>query len=144
MPIANPYRGEVSIDLAGSPRVLRYTWAAVMELRAEYGADFDARISEAIMAMDLDALSKILAIGLRTTYAECTARTVVDASPPISAAVNAVQSALRLAFHGPEGAPATPASHPTKAAPSRLQSIRSWLALKLRLHPVSPSTAFGA
>lgn len=125
----NPYRGEVSVEIGGAPRVLRYTWGAVIELRREFGTDFDAEISRAILELDLDRVSSALAIGLRHSWPTVTPREILDASPPIAVAVGALQQALSLAFNGPSEVSAKARQNPLQAAASRLRAIL-W---KLRL-----------
>lgn len=131
--MANSYRGQVELDIAGRRRTLRYSWAAILALREEFGDGFDSALTDAMMQMDLPRISTAIAIGLREDWPDCTADDVMRASPPISPSLAAVQKALELAFHGPEGAPPERPENPLLAAWSRLKAtlsgLPSWRAL---------------
>lgn len=121
----NPYRGEVALELDGKPHVLRFTWSALVQLRADFGSDFDTRLSAAMLDLDLEAIAKALAIGLRHAHPDITPARVMDGSPTITAATDALQTALRLAFHGPGEVVAKASQNPLRAAASRLKRITS-------------------
>lgn len=112
----NPHRGET--DLAGVG-VLRYTWDGIARLKSELGDNFDERISDATVRIDVDVLAVAVAVGSGKTPGE-----VMAISPAIVPTSRAVIAALNLAFHGTEGAPrASAAANPTKA-----KSLAIWFA----------------
>lgn len=127
----NEYSGEVSIDLAGQRRALRFTWSAILELRREFGQDFDQQLSDAMLALDLERIAAAVSIGTG-----CARSDVLQASPAIGPTITAIQEALRLAFHGPTEATARPSAHPIRAAMSRLQAISYRLLFWTRSLPV--------
>lgn len=140
----NPYRGEVALEIGGASRTLRYTWASVQELRREFGPDFDNRISESIVALDLDAIAKALVPGLRENWPDVTAEAVTALSPPIALTVNALQRALNYAFNGPaEAASPKEPANPPRAALSRLKEILSKARTWLPSLPASIQVTFG-
>lgn len=108
----NKYRGEVSVPGVG---VLKFDWDRVAALVTELGQDFDARISQAAVTMDLDTMATAVAIGTGKT-----AEDVRKASPPIAATFDALSEALNRAFHGAkEAPPANGKANPPKATGSR-------------------------
>lgn len=96
----NQYRGEQTVPGLG---VLKYDWDAIARLIDAFGQSFDSKLSEAMVANDLDAIAIAVAIGLG---GEMTADDVKRASPAIVPTVNAVMLALNLSFHGDVEAPA--------------------------------------
>jgi hypothetical protein len=98
--LENPYRGEAALELGGARRALRYSWLAIMQLRAELGVEFDSRIGQALASLDLEVLAKVVAIGLREQYPSVTPADVMRLSPPIADVSLAVRTALHRAFHG--------------------------------------------
>jgi hypothetical protein len=129
--VINPYRGEVAIEIAGRPRILRYGWAEIAALQAALGEDFSTRIAQAMAATDGNVLAQVLAIGLKHDWPEVTAEAIVEASPPIAATIEAINRALTLAFHGVKGVPDDPAARPTLAA-RMLAAISFWRPARAR------------
>lgn len=84
-------------------RKLRYDWQRIERLVAELGENFDAKISDAVRTNDLDTLALAVSIG-------CDDGATVDEikaeSPAIVPTVQAVMTALNVAFHGTKEAPA--------------------------------------
>ena len=135
----NAYRGEASLDFGGGDvRALRYTWSAIVELRATLGDDWETKINEALISLDLAALSKILAVGLRETWPDVSAGAVMGHSPPISDAAAAIRLALHRAFFGAKTLPEVAAersANPLKRAIETGRKIMSWLLSRRRLQP---------
>lgn len=96
----NEYRGEQYVPGLGT---LNYDWDAIARLIDSFGQSFDAKLSEAMVSNDLDAIATAVAIGLGGGV---TPDDVKKASPPIVPTVNAVMIALNLSFHGSKEAPA--------------------------------------
>lgn len=115
--LVNGYRGEVAIRIGGKDRVLRFGWSGIALLQQELGQDFDVKISQAMTNLDLAALAKVLAIGLRDSWPDVTAEMIVQESPPIAMVNEKIMLGLKRAFHGE--APAEPDENPRKG---RLQT----------------------
>lgn len=98
----NKLTGEYPVEIGGEVYPLRYTWAALAELQAELGEDYDTVISAALGAQDVKIISKAVACGLNGAL---TADEVFKASPSLVATVAAVMGAIRFAYYGPTGAP---------------------------------------
>lgn len=95
----NLHRGEVALGDLGT---LRYDWNAIAALVAEFGQDFDSKLSAAARDFDIDVIARAVAIGLNN---DKTADDVKREAPPIVPTVAAVLDALNLAFHGQREAP---------------------------------------
>lgn len=114
--MTNPYRGEVSVMIAGVPRAVVYDWDAVARLVEALGPEFDGKIAEATTRLDLEVLAEALVIGLQRDWPEADAATIRRASPPIFEVQRAIGAALNLAFHGrEEGSAQPPENPPTRA-----------------------------
>lgn len=116
----NEHRGEVTLADLGT---LRYDWHAIARLVAEFGSDFDSKLTAAARDFDTDVIARAAAIGLGS---DVTADDVKSAAPPIVPTVAAILDALNLAFHGQREAP--PASdgdaNPPKAISSRTRGAK--------------------
>lgn len=119
----SPFTGEVSIDIAG-PRTLRYDWAALARLRAEFGKDYEKAISQAMADLDSDVLARALSCGASPAIG---VEEIKKASPPLVEAVSAIEIALRFAYFG--------GRDPGKLASDPLQRPREtfWRRLTRRL-----------
>lgn len=126
--MANVYRGETLLEMGGQTRTLRYSWSAILALRTEFGDGFDSALTEAMVGMDLERVATALAIGLQEDWPGVTASDIMQASPAVSPALNALSLALGRALHGPEGAPPERPENPLRAAWRRLiSSAQHWL-----------------
>lgn len=105
----NEHRGAVEIPGIGA---IRYDWDAIGRLVAEFGHDFDVKITKASVTYDVDTIAAFIAAGSTASVAD-----VKRASPPLAVAVAGVMAALNLAFHGTGKAPPATdgAARPTKA-----------------------------
>lgn len=100
----NAHRGATSAPGLGE---LRYDWDAIARLVDVFGNDFDAKITAAALATDLDTIAKAAAIGCGKT-----AEQVKALSPTITPTVQAIMAALNLAFTGKREAPPVAGENP--------------------------------
>ena len=103
----NRFKGEVTVNGVG---VLVYDWDAIGRLVDALGADFDTKISEAATALDMKIIATALSIGAGVSVDD-----VMRASPPIRQAMDAINTAFILAFHGHTGVPQNATENPTQA-----------------------------
>lgn len=96
----NPYRGEVQLTVDGESYALVFDWDAVAQLRATYGAQFDARLFEACYSGDVSTMSRMLEIALRKRHPDITVEQIMAASPVINDVALALTSCITLAFTG--------------------------------------------
>lgn len=128
----NPLRGETVVTLNGTPYRLFFGWEGLMLLQQALGrTDIDIAISELVAKLDLPALAKIMAIGLRDAWPGVTAEAILRASPPIAAVLPPVTQALRLTFDGGQEVPPE-ANPPRRPIVRALKRTWSWLASMLR------------
>lgn len=106
--MSNPYTGETALAVGGESLTLLYDWRALARLRAELGADGQARA----LGGDLEALAAAVAIGLAARHPDWDAGRVLAASPPVTPTVKAVADALAAAYFGPAGGPAETGENP--------------------------------
>lgn len=99
--MANPHTGEVSLQIGGGVQILSFDWRAISQIRADLGADGQARA----LAGDLEPLATLVAIGLSRHNPDWDAARVTEASPPVMSTIKAVESALAAAWFGPDGLP---------------------------------------
>ncbi len=102
----NSYRGDVALKIGGKQYTLKYDWTAVVQLKTEFGKEFDMEVSLAITEMDLPVLAKILAIGLECyQLGKFTDQDILSLSPPIVPIIGAIQKAISCAYYGEGEAP---------------------------------------
>lgn len=124
--MANAHRGEVDIRIGERVAVLRFGWAAIAEIQNAFGKDFEVVFGSAILEMNVDVLSQILVIGLKEKWPEVTQQEIIAASPPLAKVTQAVQLALRYAFHGTEEDPAEPDKNPPQGRLKRALRKMLW------------------
>lgn len=95
----NKYTGEVRLPINGKSYTLVYDWRAMSKLYSDYGRDAMSHFEQ---NPDPAILANILAIGMNKHHPEVTADFILDASPPMVAAADAVHMALLYCMHGPE------------------------------------------
>lgn len=97
----NPYRGETPLSFGGETYKIVFDWEAIALLQQEYGKkDFDSRVTQAWSMGDVHELAKILSIGLRKHHPDISPEMVMEASPPINVATEAVITGMHRAFNG--------------------------------------------
>lgn len=97
----NPYTGDVPIAVGDKALTLAFDYRALSRVRAELGADGQARA----LAGDVDLLPKLLAAGLARHHPDWTAERIAEVSPPIVPTTKAIEEALLAAYYGPDGPP---------------------------------------
>ena len=115
--MANPYTGDVPLEIGGVQLTLVYDWRALGRMRAELGKDGQA----AALSGELKSLAVLVEIGLHRHHGDWNAARVTEASPPVMVTIDAVEKALSYAYFGPKGAaeeepgenPQKPSSKPT-------------------------------
>ncbi len=124
----NSYRGDVALEIGGKQYVLKYDWTAVVQLKTEFGNEFDLETSRAMTEMDLPVLAKILAIGLECyQLGKFTDQDIIKLSPPIVPIIGAIEKAISRAYYG-EGE--APSDRPT--IPERMWNVLTILFGKRR------------
>ncbi len=98
----NKFTGEYPIEIGGTVYALRYSWAALAELQAELGVEYDTAISTALSTQDVKTLSIVISCGLDGALS---AKDVYEASPQLMATSAAVTGAILFAYYGTAGAP---------------------------------------
>lgn len=101
--IINRHRGEVGLEVGGEVRAVRYGWGGVALLQSQLGDDWDQKIAEAAVTTKVEVIAQALAIGLQDAWPEVTPAKLIALSPPLGPAVQAINQALQLTFHGPRG-----------------------------------------
>lgn len=101
----NKYRGDVALPGLG---ILRYDWERIGKLISMLGPTFDTKIAQAAMHLDLDTIANVLAVGLGDVSAE----EIKRQSPPVKTCIDAINTALSLAFNGEGTPPAERAENP--------------------------------
>lgn len=110
----NEHKGEVTLEIAGEPRVLVFDWDALARLSEELGTDFDTKIAQAGYDLDLSVLAVALTVGFRREWPEATPEIIKRSGPPLVKVVEALGQALNLAFYGSREAPTGPVNPPTR------------------------------
>jgi hypothetical protein len=127
MSTANGHRGDVPFRIGGEKHILWFGWSGIALLQEILGTEFDVRINQAIGTLDLQVLAKTLAIGLRNSWPGVTAEMVIDASPPIVSATEAIALGMKRTFHGMGEVPALPDQNPPRGRlPPALAKILFW------------------
>lgn len=127
--MANGYRGEVPIEIAGRRHLVAYGWEGVAILSTEVGRDWDARLVQAMAGCDLPVVAQFLAIGLRQSWPGVTPDDVIRAQPPINVAYEAIKRGLNVTFHGVTEVaevPAEPGPNPPSLLSRTISAIRFW------------------
>jgi len=94
--MANPHRGEVELTAGEKTLKLVFDWNAIAVLQDEFGED------ETFEKLKVKTLARLLEIGCQKHHPEMTADEIMDLSPEIPAAMEAVQKALLLGWGGPD------------------------------------------
>lgn len=115
MAAANPYRGDVELEVCGQKRILRYSWAEVAKLQARIGKKFQEEIQRAIGEGDVEVLGDVLIIGLEANWPEVMKDEVMKNPPLMAHASTAIANALCLTFYGTSGEAAAEGENPSKA-----------------------------
>lgn len=114
--------GGVALHLCGAPRRLRFDWKALGELRAAYGAQFQEHVNAALLELDFDVIARALSLGVSGAVTE---EAIKADPPPIVPALNALNRAFNIAYHGPDGAPPEAVKRPLAAARRAIRAILS-------------------
>ena len=96
----NEQRDQVGLEIGGKRRPLVFDWAALGQLRAGIGPEFDVKIAKAGYEFNINVLAVALAIGLKRDWPEVTPEIVKAASPAILEVIEALERALHPAFYG--------------------------------------------
>lgn len=91
----NRITGEASIEIAGKTYPLRFDWNALARLDHEFPEGLDLT--------DPNVLARVVAIGIPDN--QVTPEMVLEASPPVMKAIDAVTRAHNLAYFGAVQAP---------------------------------------
>jgi hypothetical protein len=109
----NPYTGVVNIETAEGAVPLRFSWAALGALRHVIGKDWELRLYDAIAESDAETIAKVLELGSGKPAAWW-----MEQSPPFTPTMQALQTAIRFAYLGPE--------EPEKNPPMARQLATLW------------------
>ena len=122
--MVNAHRGEVSLEIAGKARTVVYDWDALARLKVALGPDYDEKIAQAGLTLDLEPLATALAIGLARDWPDVTAEKLKALSPPVIEVTDAIGTALTRAFYGEAEVPAQPRVDPLFRRVRRALSLR--------------------
>jgi hypothetical protein len=124
---ANPYTGDVPIDLDGTIWRLRYDWVALAAVKTELGGDLEPIVT----GQDLAGLAAMIEIGLRRQHGDdhpMTRAVIQRDPPPVTRACAAVTEAIDLAWNGPRHLrPPVPGENP----PTRARRLAAAIARML-------------
>lgn len=123
---ANPYAGEVSIQIGGRECILLFDYGALARMRTAFGERYTMAVNAALGTGDVEAIVQIASIALQARNA-MTPEEVSAARPPIVPLVEALARAFAYAWWGPTGLP--PQDEQGKA---RGRKLRATLATLLR------------
>jgi len=98
----NKYTAEVSITMGDKEHTIVFDWAALSTLKSAFT---DKQLDGVISGQDIEIMGEVMAIGLQRHHKGITAQEVVDLSPPLVIAVEALDKALTFAYYGKDGAP---------------------------------------
>ncbi len=100
--MANKHKGEVEIDLNGKKLALVYDWEAIETLVDQFGQD---GMTDELRKPTPKKLSAFLLAGFKALHPEVTEQEIRKASPPVWPTVKTINSALSIAYFGPDGPP---------------------------------------
>lgn len=96
----NKYTGEIPLKIGNIQGTLVYDWAAISVIKTTCT---DKEL-ENLAQMDPAKIAICLAAGFKKHNQEITAEVIMESSPPILEATEAMDRALLFAFHGKEAA----------------------------------------
>lgn len=91
------YDGEYPLTIKGDEYTVVFDYAALAALQSNYDADVIENLSVKIDPM---IFAGVLAIGLKRHHPKMTEKKVIELSPPLVPASNAVSQALNYAYFG--------------------------------------------
>lgn len=103
--MANRYRGQTSVEIAGKLCTVVFSWDGLAKLREAYGPRYEAEVTRICLDNDTNELARVLHIGLEAHHPELTVEKIKEASPGVIDVSNAVVNALNAAYYGPKGPP---------------------------------------
>ena len=113
----NHLKGDIKLQLGDQLVKVCFDWEAIGCLVNRIGKDFDSQLTRASVEYDLDIYAKALQIGLEKHHpGQYTIERIFELSPPIAPAMEAVQQALTVAFHGTLEVPGQPGENPLMRA----------------------------
>jgi hypothetical protein len=98
----NPHKGEVSLDLAGTPHVLVFDFDALACLEEKFGEDYRAAILAGLDKGRVSVIVPTLVIGLKARHPDVTEAAIRKASPPTVPVTTAIIRALNVSTFGPD------------------------------------------
>ncbi len=99
--MTNTHVGEATLTLDGKEYILVYDWDAIARLQSSLGKDFDQKIAQASIDVNLEVIAQTLSIALIKRN-PLTVEEIKALSPPILEVTSALGRALNLAFYGKE------------------------------------------
>jgi len=101
--MSNPYTGEVSILIGGTPRTMVFDWRALAKIHAECGEDAVTNMFRAseVFRQSPDKIAKMIHAGLLRHHPDVTIEAILDGAPPYAQAVELVSKGLTFAYFGP-------------------------------------------
>lgn len=129
--MANEYRGEVSLWIGDELYVMRYSWAALAELKSAFGDEYEQRIIRAGIERDVEVLAEAMAIAMREYNPDITKADVMEMSPPFAKSFDSIMQCLTMAYHGVKELPEEPEPRPknrkAKNEKTFLSRLGGWL-----------------
>ncbi|SRR5581483_6793029 len=95
------HTGEKKIEIGGKKVTLVYDWKAISRAQAAHGSE----VFNLLLSSGPEVVADVLAIGLEKSNPEMTAEAILELSPPLIPAINAIHAALSVAYWGPDGPP---------------------------------------
>jgi len=100
--LQNNYTGETEFLFDGHSLNLCYDWRALGEIQTKHGATI---LKELFSGINPLIVADLLLIGCKKHHPDMTLDKILDMSPPLVAAIKAVDKALERAYFGADGMP---------------------------------------
>lgn len=93
----NPIRGTVQLDIEGTTYTMRLNWHGVAQIRRAYPDGYNLA--------DPEHLSVIMSIAMAEKHPDMTPDRIMDLSPPLETAIEAVSDLVNYSWWGQKTAP---------------------------------------
>lgn len=97
---ANPYTGEVQIEIAKKKRTIVFDFHALSALHSQFADEMRGGYIDVMKINDPVKLAGVLAIGLKEKHPDMTAEAIMEARPPLAFVKAQLDKALAYAYFG--------------------------------------------